>query len=58
MLCKDVIEQEIYDGLMSISDDKDPVVDGFNAYFFKKAWKIIHQEVITVVMDFFTTGKL
>nr|XP_016447535.1 PREDICTED: uncharacterized protein LOC107772550 [Nicotiana tabacum] len=36
LLCRDVSEQEIYQGLCSIGDDKASGVDGFNAYFFKK----------------------
>nr|XP_016443798.1 PREDICTED: uncharacterized protein LOC107769130 [Nicotiana tabacum] len=36
-LCAEVTEQEIFEGLQSIGDDKAPGVDGFNTYFFKKA---------------------
>nr|XP_009614125.1 uncharacterized protein LOC104107108 [Nicotiana tomentosiformis] len=36
-LCANVTEQEIYEGLSSIGNDKSPAVDGYNAYFFKKA---------------------
>lgn len=32
----EVTEMEAYDGLYSISDDKAPGVDGYNAMFFKK----------------------
>ena len=35
-LCVEVTEMEAYDGLYSISDDKAPGVDGYNAMFFKK----------------------
>lgn len=34
-----VTDKEIYVGLHSIGNDKEPVVDGHNAKFFKKAWQ-------------------
>lgn len=36
-LCAPITEAEIYDGLKDIGDDKAPGVDGYNAYFLKKA---------------------
>ncbi|XP_019241615.1 PREDICTED: uncharacterized protein LOC109221601 [Nicotiana attenuata] len=38
--------------------DKAPVIDGYNAYFFKKAWVIIEDEVIQAIKELFNTGKL
>ncbi|XP_015081362.1 uncharacterized protein LOC107024978 [Solanum pennellii] len=57
-LCAAVTEQEIYDGLQSIGNDKAPGVDGYNALFFKHTWHIIKGDIIEVVQSFFTTGKL
>ena len=37
-LCAEVTEQEIYEGLKSIGNDKAPGIDGYNAYFFKYTW--------------------
>ena len=37
-LCVEVTEQEIYEGLKSIGNDKAPGIDGYNAYFFKYTW--------------------
>lgn len=45
-LCRDVTTKEIYEGLCSIGDDKEPGVDGYNALFFKKAWHIVKDEVM------------
>lgn len=39
-LCRELTDQEIYDGLCSIGDDTG--VDGYNAKFLKKAWPVIH----------------
>ena len=57
-LCAAVTEQEIYDGLQPIGNDKAPGVDGYNAFFFKHTWQIIKVDIIEVVQSFFTTGKL
>ena len=40
-LCAAVTEQEIYDGLNSIGNDKAPGIGGYNAFFFKHTWQII-----------------
>nr|XP_016457612.1 PREDICTED: uncharacterized protein LOC107781428 [Nicotiana tabacum] len=36
-LCAEVTDKEIYNGLCAIDSDKAPGIDGYNAYFFKKA---------------------
>ncbi|KAL2251892.1 UNVERIFIED_CONTAM: hypothetical protein Sindi_2311500 [Sesamum indicum] len=38
--------------------DKAPGPDGYSSGFFKAAWPIVGQEVTTIVMDFFNTGRL
>lgn len=50
--------EEIYDGLCSIGDEKAPGLDGYNAFFFKKAWHIVKDKVMEAIMEFFKCGKL
>lgn len=57
-LCAPVTEQEIFNALSSIGDNKAPGVDGFNAYFFKRMWGIIKLDIIQVVQEFFFNGKM
>lgn len=40
-------EVEIYEGLCTISEDKEPRVDEYNSYFFKKKeWYLIKKDFI------------
>ena len=49
---------EIKEALWSIDDNKAPGLDGFNSKFYKAAWPIISQDVITIIQGFLATGKL
>lgn len=53
-----VTEAEILKSLKTIRDDKAPGLDGYNAVFFKKTWKIIKHDIISTIQAFFDTGKL
>lgn len=57
-MCRPVTGEEVKKALFAIDDNKAPGVDGFNAYFFKKAWNIIKVELIKAVQDFFQHNKL
>ena len=57
-LCNAVTNQEIYEGLKSIGDDKAPGIDRYNAFFFKHTWQIIKRDVIEAVKSSFTAGNL
>lgn len=53
MLIAPISEQEIVASLNNINDMKSPGMDGYGAYFFKKAWVIVKHNVMRVVYDFF-----
>ena len=53
MLVREVNEAEIKEVHLGISDNKAPRVGGFNAYFFKKAWDIIKQDLTRAIKEFF-----
>ncbi|GJT39303.1 hypothetical protein Tco_0939168 [Tanacetum coccineum] len=53
-----VSNQEVKEAIFSMGDDKSPGPDGYTAAFFKEAWGIVGNDVINVVCEFFTNGKL
>ncbi|CAN1140087.1 Transposon TX1 uncharacterized 149 kDa protein [Linum perenne] len=58
MLAGPVTEKEIEKALSSMPPDKSPGLDGFSVSFFKTCWKIVKNEVISVVSYLFFSGKL
>lgn len=44
--------------MFSIPNKKAPGCDGFNIFFFKQCWEIIHDEISATVLDFFQTCQL
>lgn len=57
-LCAPITDEEIYEGLKAIGDDKAPGIDRYNAFFFKHTWKIIKKDIIAAVQSFFSTGRM
>ncbi|PNX60426.1 hypothetical protein L195_g051923, partial [Trifolium pratense] len=53
-----ITDKEIEDALQSIGDLKSPGIDGYGAYFFKKAWNIVKPDVLRAARDFFDNGRL
>ncbi|KAH0776289.1 hypothetical protein KY290_007700 [Solanum tuberosum] len=57
-LCRPVTDEEIHSALLAIGDDKSPGVDGYNAYFYKKSWPVIKEDIIHATKDFFSSGVM
>nr|GEV88392.1 hypothetical protein [Tanacetum cinerariifolium] len=53
-----VTDQEIWDAIFSMGNDKAPGSDGYSVVFFKEAWDIIAQDVIKDIKEFFVSGVL
>ncbi|WMV25905.1 hypothetical protein MTR67_019290 [Solanum verrucosum] len=56
-LVRQVEMEEIWKALAGISDTKSLGYDGFNAYFFKKGWSVMGEEITSAVMEFFNTTR-
>ncbi|GJX69516.1 RNA-directed DNA polymerase, eukaryota, reverse transcriptase zinc-binding domain protein [Tanacetum coccineum] len=57
-MIKEVSNEEIKKAMFDIADVKAPGPDGFTACFFKRAWKVVEQDVCEAIEDFFANGKL
>ncbi|XP_074305952.1 uncharacterized protein LOC141641180 [Silene latifolia] len=53
-----VTDKEIKDALFSISADKTPGPDGYTSQFFKDAFDTIGSDLIEVVKEFLSSGKM
>ncbi|XP_021749426.1 uncharacterized protein LOC110715167 [Chenopodium quinoa] len=49
---------EIDAALKGIDNTKAPGIDGFNSFFFKRAWHIVKYDIYASVNDFFTKATL
>ncbi|WMV28772.1 hypothetical protein MTR67_022157 [Solanum verrucosum] len=57
-LCEEITDQEIWEGLRSIDDDKSPGIDGYTSCFLKKAWQMVKDDICSAVREFFITGAM
>ncbi|KAL0416345.1 UNVERIFIED_CONTAM: hypothetical protein Slati_3466400 [Sesamum latifolium] len=53
-----VTKDEVKAALFDIAEDKSPGPDGYSMGFYKAAWPIIGEEIISVVLEFYTTCHL
>ncbi|KAK6784899.1 hypothetical protein RDI58_018354 [Solanum bulbocastanum] len=53
-----VSRKEVVKAFQGINDNKAPGCDDFNAYFFKQTWGQLGEEIIDLVLHFFSTSKL
>nr|GEV82209.1 hypothetical protein [Tanacetum cinerariifolium] len=57
-MVRDVSNYEVKIVIFSMGDDRAPSPNGFTTTFFKKAWDVVGGDIICVVRDFFSNGKL
>ncbi|XP_021722697.1 uncharacterized protein LOC110690173 [Chenopodium quinoa] len=57
-LIRPISHAEIDAALKGIDNTKAPSIDGFNSFFFKRAWHIVKDDIYASVIDFFTKGTL
>ncbi|XP_019099765.1 PREDICTED: uncharacterized protein LOC109132546 [Camelina sativa] len=57
-LTREFTNEEIYDALSDIGDDRAPRPDGLTARFYKHYWNIIGDDIIAEVKDFFETSYM
>ncbi|XP_050212856.1 uncharacterized protein LOC126664492 [Mercurialis annua] len=55
-LVKDFSESEIFAALSDCDDNKAPGPDGFNFFFYKRAWPILKQDFLDLFDKFYKTG--
>ena len=50
--------EEVKVAMWSISEDKAPGLNGFNSKFYKAAWKIMGDDIVAAINQFFCSGKV
>ncbi|GAA0166842.1 hypothetical protein LIER_21907 [Lithospermum erythrorhizon] len=49
--------EEVKEAIFDIGDDKAPGPDGFSSAFFKKNWKVVGEDFVKGLKEFFSCGK-
>lgn len=49
---------EIHDGLLSCGSTKAPGADGFNILFYKRAWRIMQDDIVALFRTLYISGKI
>lgn len=58
MLLAEVEEKEVRTALFHMHLDKSPGPNGMTPGFFQKCWKIVKQDIVDIVNNFFETGEI
>ncbi|KAH0738380.1 hypothetical protein KY290_037085 [Solanum tuberosum] len=57
-LIREYTENDVKKAIFSIGSNKSPGPDGYGSDFYKKAWKVVGNDVTEAVLQFFRNGKL
>ncbi|XP_019099652.1 PREDICTED: uncharacterized protein LOC109132483 [Camelina sativa] len=57
-LVREFTDEEIFEAISSIGDDRAPLPDGLTARFYKHYWHIIDSDIIAEVREFFDTSHM
>ncbi|GJZ06966.1 RNA-directed DNA polymerase, eukaryota, reverse transcriptase zinc-binding domain protein [Tanacetum coccineum] len=57
-MVREVTNNEIKEALFDIGDNRAPWPNGFSSLFFKKAWRIVGDDVCETAKEFFCTGQM
>ncbi|XP_019262090.1 PREDICTED: uncharacterized protein LOC109239938 [Nicotiana attenuata] len=57
-LIRPITKEEVNGAIKGIGDQKAPRCDGFNAFFYKRTWPVIGEDVTFVVIEFFNSGSM
>lgn len=57
-LIRPITKEEVNEAVKGIGDQKAPGCDGFNAFFYKRTWPVIEEEVTAAVIEFFNSGSM
>lgn len=57
-LIRPVTRNEIVETLAAIDSNKAPGPDGFSSFFFKAAWRIVGDDFVRAILNFFRSSKL
>lgn len=55
-IAKEVTNEEVRKVLFAMHNNKASRLDGFDAFFYKKAWSIVAEDVTKAIRDFFALG--
>ncbi|GJY87437.1 putative RNA-directed DNA polymerase, partial [Tanacetum coccineum] len=57
-MVRQVSSSEVKSAIFSMGNDKSPGPDGYTSAFFKEAWDVVGDDVVSAVQEFFVNGIL
>ena len=57
-LLRPITKQDVWDVIFVMDNNKSSGPNGYNVFFFKKAWNIIGDDIFVAINEFFIIGKI